>query len=70
VLHITTPIRAQQGQGQGTPYYDIILVSRDGKKITLGKTIRDKREAEWLASEMKRLIGIGRPKAAAATAGW
>jgi hypothetical protein len=67
ITAVQTAITAQQGQATGTPYYDIQLLA-DSERITLGKTIRDKHEAEWLVSEMKRLIGLERPKAMAATA--
>jgi len=58
-------ITSQQGGASGTPYYDIQLIKADGKKVTLGKTIRDKQEAEWITGEMQRLI---LPKAMGATA--
>jgi hypothetical protein len=55
VASIGDKITAQQGGGTGTPYYDIELTMRSGKKITLGHTLRDKHETEWLVSEMQRL---------------
>jgi len=67
ITAVQTAITAQQGQATGTPYYDIQLLA-DSERITLGKTIRDKHEAEWLVSEMKRRIGLERPKAMAAAA--
>jgi hypothetical protein len=66
VDRIQTAITAQQGGASGTPYYDIQLFQTDGTKITLGSTVRSKQEAEWLASEIQRLIT---PKAHSATAG-
>ena len=66
IANITDRITAQQGGGSGTPYYDIEMTTRDGKKLTLGRTLRDKQETEWLASEMRRLAGV---KAMSATAG-
>ncbi len=59
-------IRSQQGGGTGTPYYDIELRQNDGGKITLGHTLRDKQETDWLVQEMRRLSGLDR--AAAKTA--
>jgi hypothetical protein len=58
IASITDRIRSQQGGGTGTPYYDIEMVLRNGKKLTLGRTVRDKHEAEWLVSEMRRLTGL------------
>ena len=55
---ITDRITAQQGNSTGTPYYDIEMRLRTGKKLTLGRTLRDKREVEWLAQEMRRLAGL------------
>ncbi len=55
VASISDKISAQQGGGTGTPYYDIELTLRGGKKLTLGHTLRDKHETEWLVSEMWRL---------------
>ena len=46
VAEVTTRIGMQAG---GTPYYDVILVRRDGRKVVAGRNIRDKREAEWVA---------------------
>lgn len=58
IANITDKITAQQGGGTGTPYYDIEMTLRDGKKLTLGKTVRNKHEVEWLVSEMRRLSGL------------
>jgi hypothetical protein len=51
-------ITAQQGGATGTPYYNIELTLRDGKKVTLGSTLRDQHEAAWLVEEMQRLAGL------------
>jgi hypothetical protein len=61
-------IRSQQGGATGTPYYDIQLVLGGGKKITVGQTIRDKHEAEWLVFQMREALGMKSSKAAAAGA--
>jgi hypothetical protein len=58
IASITDRIAAQQGGGSGTPYYDIELRLIDGRKITLGRTLRNKQEAEWLTGEMRRQTGI------------
>jgi hypothetical protein len=55
---ISDRITSQQGGATGTPYYDIELSLRDGKKVTLGRTVRDKHETEWLLEEMRRLAGL------------
>jgi hypothetical protein len=51
-------ITAQQGGSTGTPYYDIELRQKDGSKVTLGHSLRDKQETEWLVQEMRRLSGL------------
>jgi hypothetical protein len=58
IASINDRITAQQGGGSGTPYYDIELTLRDGKKLTLGRTLCDKHEAAWLVEEMRRLAGL------------
>ncbi len=40
-------------QSGRTPYYDIIVRCRDGRKVSLGSSIKDKREAERILDEMK-----------------
>jgi hypothetical protein len=58
IASISDKITAQQGGGTGTPYYDIELQLNDGTKLTLGRTLRDKHEAEWLVGEMRRLASV------------
>lgn len=65
IATITDRISAQQGGGTGTPYYDIEMTVRDGKRLTLGRTLRDERETEWLLSEMRRLTGLDEKSTAA-----
>jgi hypothetical protein len=65
VASISDRITAQQGGASGTPYYDIELRLTDGRKITLGHTLRNKQETEWIVEEMRRLAGIV-PKSMAA----
>ncbi len=62
---ISTKITSQQGDASGTPYYDIELNLRSGRKVTLGRTLRNKHEVDWLIEEMRRLTGL-EPRAAAA----
>lgn len=65
IASITDRIGAQSGGGAGTPYYDIELNLTDGSKRTLGRSLRDKRETEWLVAEMTRLTGLREKKMAA-----
>jgi hypothetical protein len=58
VLQIKTKINGQTGGASGTPYYDIEMTRRNGPPVTLGKTIRDPQEVNWLVAEMTRLIGL------------
>lgn len=58
IASISDRIGAQMGGGTGTPYYDIQLTLNDGTKLTLGSTLRDKHETEWIVSEMRRLAYI------------
>lgn len=50
---VVTRIGMQAG---GTPYYDLILVRKDGRKVPAGRAIREKREAEWLADTMREAL--------------
>ena len=60
---IGAKITAQQGGSTGTPYYDIQMFPRGrATKVTLGRTLRNKHEADWVAEEMQRLAGL-HPKA-------
>ena len=68
ISKIQSAITAQQGGSSGTPYYDIQLITSSGKKVTLGSTLRDKRETDWLIEEMNRLTGVKPGKAAGASA--
>src|SRR5205085_3555117 len=64
---IASKISAQQGGGSGTPYYNIELNLRNGKTVTLGRTIGNKQEVDWLVDEMRRLTGL-QAKASSAVA--
>jgi hypothetical protein len=57
ISRISDRITAQQGGASGTAFYDIELTLQDGKKVTLGHTVRDKHESDWLVGEMTRLVG-------------
>ena len=47
VAEVTTKIGSQAG---GTAYYDLVIVTTPGKRVTAGGGIADKLEAEWLAA--------------------
>jgi hypothetical protein len=53
IAEVTTRIGMQAG---GTPYYDLMLVRKDGRRVPAGRAIRDKREAEWLADTMREAL--------------
>lgn len=55
IRSISDRIMAQSGGGTGTAYYDIGMTLNGGKNLTLGRSLPNKREAEWLLSEMRRL---------------
>ena len=44
-------------QAGTTVYYDVTVVQKNGKKIKVGRSVRDKREAQWLAERIKKAIG-------------
>ena len=43
-------------QAGTTVYYDVAIVRKNSKKIKVGRSVRDKREAEWLAATIKKAI--------------
>lgn len=43
-------------QGGNAVYYDVTIVRKDGRKVKAGGSIRDKREAEWLAGTLKESL--------------
>lgn len=43
-------------QAGATPYYDVSIVLKDGKTVAAGTGVRDKREAEWLATAVKKAL--------------
>ena len=51
-------VTAQIGMQAGTTvYYDVVVTRKDGKKIRVGRSLRDKREAQWLAATIKKALG-------------
>jgi hypothetical protein len=55
VADVVAAIGMQSGK---TVYYDVVIRRKDGKKTTAGSSVRDKREAEWLAATIKKSLGI------------
>jgi hypothetical protein len=53
VAGVTAAIGMQAGT---TVYYDVVVVRKNGKKIKLGRSLRNKREAEWLAGRIKEAL--------------
>jgi hypothetical protein len=53
IAEVRTRIGMQVG---GTPYYDLMLVGNNGRKVPAGRAIRDKREAEWLADTVREAL--------------
>ena len=55
IADITLKIGMQAGS---RPYYDVVIVRADGKRVTAGRSVRDKREAEWLAATIINALGL------------
>jgi hypothetical protein len=55
IADVVPAIGMQAGK---TVYYDVIIRRKNGKKITAGSSVRDKREAEWLAATIRKSLGI------------
>ena len=55
IAGVTADIGMQQGT---TPYYNVVIRRKDGKKLTAGNSVRDKREAEWLAATIRNAAGL------------
>jgi hypothetical protein len=36
-----------------TVYYDVVVVRKNGKKTKVAHSVRDKREAEWVAAKIR-----------------
>jgi hypothetical protein len=50
---VTTRITSQQGD---TAFYDITIETTAGTRVAAGRSIRDKREAEWLAATIAKAV--------------
>ena len=55
LIDVPVSIGMQAGQ---VPYYDIGLVDTSGRRTPAGSMIRNKHEAEWLADEIRRAVGL------------
>jgi hypothetical protein len=53
IAGVTARIGSQQGT---TPFYDISIETTAGKRVAAGRSVRDKREAEWLAAAITQAI--------------
>jgi hypothetical protein len=53
VADVTTKIGSQAGN---TAYYDLTILTTGGKRIAAGSSVRDKREAEWLAAQIREAL--------------
>jgi hypothetical protein len=56
IADVATRIGMQAGS---IPYYDVVVLRKDGKKMTAGRSVRNKREAEWLAATIKNALSLG-----------
>ena len=43
-------------QAGETPYYDLVIARADGSASRVTAALRNKREAEWLAAEIRRAL--------------
>jgi hypothetical protein len=50
---VTTRIASQQGD---TGFYDITIETTAGARVAAGRSVRDKREAEWLAATIAKAV--------------
>jgi hypothetical protein len=55
IADVVPAIGMQAGK---TVYYDVVIRRKNGRKTTAGSSVRDKREAEWLAATIKQSLGI------------
>jgi hypothetical protein len=63
IAEVTTRIGMQAGS---RPYYDLMILANGGKRIVAGRSIRSKREAEWLAATLQQALGLDQVKTASA----
>jgi len=50
-------VEIKRGMQSGrTLYYNIELIPQGGKAVTVGRNVKNKREAEWVVSEIEKAI--------------
>ena len=54
IADVTASIGMQAGT---TVYYDVVVLRKNGKKTKVGRSLRHKREAQWLAGMLKEALG-------------
>lgn len=42
-----------------TVYYDVVMVRKNGKKVKVGRSLRSRQEAEWLAGVIRKELELG-----------
>jgi hypothetical protein len=55
---ITDVVPAIGMQAGSMPFYDVVVRRKDGAKMIAGRSVRDKREAEWLAITLEKALGL------------
>src|SRR5262249_1953872 len=60
IAAIDLPINMQTQGRYGRPYYQVRARRTNGRKVSLGDGIRNKRHAEWLADQMRTAVGVRR----------
>jgi hypothetical protein len=58
IVGVGLHISMQSTGRSGTPYYEIRATRRSGRRVSLGRGIRNKAHAEWLADRMRTAIGV------------
>ena len=58
ISKIDLHINMQTSGRRGTPYYALRATFINGRTRVLASGIKDKRQAEWLAAELRRAIGV------------
>jgi hypothetical protein len=53
IAGVTTRLASQQGD---TAFYDISIETTAGARVAAGRSVRDKREAEWLAATIAKAV--------------
>lgn len=58
ITKIDLHINMQSSGRRGTPYYALRATFINGRTRVLASGVKDKRQAEWLAAELRRAIGL------------